>query len=63
MVEVDLEAPVAQYMRHTVYFVSEDETCVKAAQIMKSHGVGSVLVRKDGEIVGILTERHPKSGK
>jgi malate dehydrogenase (oxaloacetate-decarboxylating) len=57
LVEVDLEAPVAQYMRHTVYFVSEDETCVKAAQIMKSHGVGSVLVRKDGEIVGILTER------
>ena len=44
-------------MRHTVYFVSEDETCVKAAQIMKSHGVGSVLVRKDSEIVGILTER------
>ncbi|HMK82164.1 MAG TPA: CBS domain-containing protein [Candidatus Bathyarchaeia archaeon] len=57
MVEVDLEAPVARYMRRTVYFISEDETCAKAAQIMKSHGVGSILVKKNSEIAGILTER------
>ncbi len=57
LVQIDLDAPVAKYMRRTLYFVSEEEPAVKAAQIMKTHGVGSVFVKRDGEIVGIVTER------
>jgi malate dehydrogenase (oxaloacetate-decarboxylating) len=57
MVQIDLESPVAKYMRRTLYCLSEDESAVKAADIMKTHGVGSVLVKRGEEIVGMVTER------
>lgn len=57
MVQIDLEAPVAKYMRRTLYCLSEDESAVKAAQMMKTHSAGSVLVKHGDEIVGIVTER------
>ena len=44
-------------MRATIYCLPEDESIVKTAQIMKTHNVGSVLVKRGDEIVGILTER------
>ena len=57
MVQIDLDAPIAKFMRRTLYSISAEDTCVKAAKIMKIHGVGSVLVAQKEEIVGILTER------
>lgn len=57
MVQVDLEAPVAKYMRRTLYVLSDEEPTVKAAQVMKTHSVGSVLVKRGEDIVGMVTER------
>ncbi len=57
MVQVDLEAPVAKYMRRTIYCLSENEPAVKAAQVMKTHGTGSVLIQHGDEIIGMVTER------
>lgn len=36
--------------------VHPDDTLVKVAMIMRDHDVGSVLVKTDGELCGILTE-------
>jgi len=44
-------------MRRTLYYLSEDESAVKAAQLMKTHSAGSVLVKRGDEVVGIVTER------
>ena len=55
--QIDLDAPIAKYMRRTLYPIAGEDTCVKAAQIMKTHSVGSVLVAEKEEIIGILTER------
>lgn len=57
MVQIDLESPIAKYMRRTLYCLSDDDSAVKAADIMKTHSVGSVLVKHGEEIVGMVTER------
>ncbi len=44
-------------MRHTIYSIVGEDTCVQAAKIMKTHGVGSVFIAEKEEIIGILTER------
>ncbi len=44
-------------MRRTLYFISDEECAARAAKIMRTHGVGSVLVRHDNDVVGMLTER------
>ncbi|HKM76132.1 MAG TPA: malic enzyme-like NAD(P)-binding protein [Candidatus Bathyarchaeia archaeon] len=57
MVQIDLDAPIAKFMRPTIYSITGEDTCVNAAKVMKTHGVGSVFVKEKEEIVGILTER------
>lgn len=43
---------------HDVYFVRPDDTVLHALQMMTSKDVGAVLVKDDGRLVGIFTERH-----
>jgi len=40
-----------------VKVISEDETVIKAADIMSQHNIGCLVVVKDGKPVGIVTER------
>lgn len=44
-------------MRRSLYFCDPEDTCDKAAKIMKEPHVGSVFVAKDGKPLGIVTER------
>jgi CBS domain-containing protein len=52
-----LDRPVETVMRRELIFVNATESVAKAAQKMKEHGTGSILVEKEGTIAGILTER------
>src|SRR3990172_3199228 len=57
MLHVDLDAPVKDFMRRTLYFLDPDDTCDKAARVMKDPDIGSVFVTENGTPVGIVTER------
>jgi len=48
---------VRNLMRSPVVSVDPGQTLQRAAQVMQEHGVGSVVVEQDGQVVGILTER------
>lgn len=52
-----LSIPVSEIMRTNVVKVSGDLQVGEVAPLISSSGVGAVLVEKDGEVVGILTER------
>lgn len=49
--------PVEEIMMTNVVTVDKDLPIGEAAPIIRSSGVGAVLVRDNGELVGILTER------
>lgn len=57
MLHIELDAPVSEFMRRSLYFCSPDDTCDAAAKLMKEHDVGSVFVAENGTPVGIVTER------
>ncbi len=57
MLHIELDAPVEKFMRRSLYMLGPEDTCEKAAHIMKEHDVGSVLVGGKGKPVGIVTER------
>ena len=57
MLHIELDAPVSAFMRRTLYFCDPEDTCDKAAELMKEHNVGSVFVAKNGLPIGIVTER------
>lgn len=40
-----------------IFSVDSQESARRAAEVMIEHNVGSVLVKKDGEYVGIVTEK------
>ena len=42
---------------HETYFVEADQTVLEAAQKMVEHGIGAVPVLRNGELVGIFSER------
>ncbi len=44
-------------MRRSLYVLDPDDTCDKAARVMKEPDVGSVLVGRKGKPLGIVTER------
>ncbi len=44
-------------MNKDIVSVEENESVLKAVEIMLSKNIGSVAVRRKGEIAGILTER------
>ena len=48
---------VRNLMRSPVVAVGPDQSLQAAAQVMREHGIGSVVVERDGEVAGILTER------
>jgi signal-transduction protein with cAMP-binding, CBS, and nucleotidyltransferase domain len=48
---------VRNLMRSPVVSVDPGQTLQRAAQVMQEHGIGSVVVEQDGQVVGILTER------
>ncbi|MBC7113995.1 MAG: CBS domain-containing protein, partial [Candidatus Methanomethyliales bacterium] len=52
-----LSTPVKEIMRTNVVKVSGDLQVGEAAPLIRSSGVGAVLVEDDGKVVGILTER------
>ena len=49
--------PVEEIMMTSVVMVDKDLPIGEAAPMIRSSGVGAVLVRDNGELVGILTER------
>jgi signal-transduction protein with cAMP-binding, CBS, and nucleotidyltransferase domain len=48
---------VRNLMRSPVVSVAPSESLQRAAQVMREHGIGSVVVEQDGQLAGILTER------
>ncbi len=42
---------------HVLFGISPDEPVLEAIRMMADHGIGAVLVLKDGELVGIVSER------
>ncbi|MCS7142392.1 MAG: CBS domain-containing protein [Aigarchaeota archaeon] len=49
--------PVSKHMRRDYISLDVSSTVVEAARLMKSRGYGSVIVTRDNEPVGIVTER------
>jgi signal-transduction protein with cAMP-binding, CBS, and nucleotidyltransferase domain len=48
---------VRSLMKSPVVSVGPDQSLQSAAQVMREHGIGSVVVEQDGQVAGILTER------
>ena len=48
---------VRNLMKSPVVSVGPEESVRRAAQVMREHGIGSVLVEQEDRVVGILTER------
>lgn len=55
--EVKLNMKISTLMEKTIYRINEDSTVQKAAETMGKKHIGSLLVTKGEEIVGIITER------
>lgn len=54
--EMQALAEVADYMARSIKTVSPETTIQEAGRLMAKFNIGSLLVVKDGEYVGILTE-------
>jgi CBS domain-containing protein len=52
-----LAVQVRNLMKSPVLSVAPEESLRRAAQVMREHDVGSVVVERGGQAVGILTER------
>lgn len=48
--------PVERVMCERLLTLDQAESALRAAEVMTEHGIGSVLVSRDGEIIGIVTE-------
>jgi CBS domain-containing protein len=48
---------VRNLMKSPVVSVAPDDSLRRAAQVMRDHGIGSVVVEQGGQLAGILTER------
>lgn len=57
MLHIELDAPVSDFMRRSLYFCKPEDTCDAAAKLMKERDVGSVFVAENGVPIGIVTER------
>lgn len=49
------EEPIGKHCRHQIFYVEYGRSAAEAARVMKDSRVASVLVRKKGEPVGIVT--------
>jgi CBS domain-containing protein len=54
---LDLSSPIEKYVRKKLVSVDANESVVSAASIMRQNGIGSLVVVKESDPVGILTER------
>lgn len=50
-------ASIQNRVARNVIAVAASASCAEAARVMAEHGIGSVGVRKDGKLVGIVTGR------
>jgi signal-transduction protein with cAMP-binding, CBS, and nucleotidyltransferase domain len=57
LVQEALAMQVRNLMRSPVVSVDPGQSLQRAAQVMREHGIGSVVVEQEGQVVGILTER------
>jgi signal-transduction protein with cAMP-binding, CBS, and nucleotidyltransferase domain len=48
---------VRSIMKSPAVSIDPEQSLRRAAQVMREHGIGSVVVTRDGRLVGILTER------
>jgi signal-transduction protein with cAMP-binding, CBS, and nucleotidyltransferase domain len=48
---------IRNLMKSPIVSVTPEESLRRAAQAMREHDIGSVVVEQGGEVVGILTER------
>lgn len=55
--KLGLDEPVTKYMSKLVLYVPESTTVEDAARLMQKDGVAAAIVTKDGQPVGIVTER------
>ena len=49
---------VRELMTETLFSVESEETIIRAARLMGEKGISSVLVKRQGELVGIITDRR-----
>jgi len=54
---MQLESKISAFVRTYIFSINYEENIKAAAEIMKEKKVGSLLVKKDNEYVGIITER------
>src|SRR3989442_13786342 len=52
-----LDEPVTKYMSKDVLYLPEASTVVEAARSMQKNGIAAAIVTKNGNPVGIVTER------
>jgi signal-transduction protein with cAMP-binding, CBS, and nucleotidyltransferase domain len=48
---------VQDLVRETIASLDEEATVQKGAELMAGRGLGSIIVTRDGEVVGLFTER------
>ena len=52
-----MEAPVSNYIKRELDFLDENDNTLNASKLMSKHKLGSLIVTRKGEPVGIVTER------
>ncbi len=55
--KLGLDEPVTKYMSTFVLYVPETSTVTEAARLMQKNGVAAAIVTKEGQPVGMVTER------
>lgn len=53
----DRIASVMERQQRTIITVAPDTSVTDAVALMNRHGIGSVLITEDGQLIGIFTER------
>lgn len=48
--------PVGRVMSEKLFTVDQAESASRAAELMTEQGIGAVLITRDGEIIGIVSE-------
>jgi CBS domain-containing protein len=48
---------------HDLHAIRPDTSVFDALRLMAEHNIGSLVVLEDGDLVGIITERHYARGR
>lgn len=57
LAEVPLDTPIAQVMVSSVHSLRHDQTAQDAALLMSAQGIRHVPVTRDGQVIGMVSER------